>query len=437
MGKCGFFFDNLSKLLANYSQITRKFHSYFASRWSLEEVNMAVTINLYLDNRAFGKKDENNTEYPVKITITKNSQTAYLATGIKLHQDNWKNRKVVGRKDKARLNDYLDNFKTRVRNIVLDGEERYRSMTATEIKKDIERELGKNCIIDQSRMFLRIFSEFAENRKSERTKQIYLVTARKIRQIYPKADMISIDQVDLDWLEAFNERLIVRGNNGSTRNIDFRNVRAVIRDAYKHKLIADNPFVNFEMPAGESPDRFLTVEQMRSLINADVEPHEKKYLDFFVLSFLLCGINTCDLLYSNKLENGRLRYVRQKTGKKMDVKVEQEAQEIFARYPGKDHLLSFGDTYAQAKFWTAKVDAALKVICAKNGLPLISMYWARHTWATIAYADIGIDESIIAQALGHSKQSAVTSIYIRRDNLDKVDEANRRVIDYVFQHNRE
>jgi len=48
---------------------------------------------------------------------------------------------VTGRKDKVRLNDYLDSFKSQVRNLVREGleEERYQFMSATEIKNDIGR----------------------------------------------------------------------------------------------------------------------------------------------------------------------------------------------------------------------------------------------------------------------------------------------------------
>ena len=60
--------------------------------------------------------------------------------------------------------------------------------------------------------------------------------------------------------------------------------------------------------------------------------------------------------------------------------------------------------------------------------PELSGYWARHTWATIA-AQLDIPKETIAAALGHSSGS-VTDIYIDFDKR-KIDEANRRVIDFV------
>lgn len=55
----------------------------------------------------------------------------------------------------------------------------------------------------------------------------------------------------------------------------------------------------------------------------------------------------------------------------------------------------------------------------------------RHTWATIA-AGLDIPKETIAAALGHSIGNPTTSIYIDF-NQAKVDEANRRVLDFVFR----
>ena len=62
--------------------------------------------------------------------------------------------------------------------------------------------------------------------------------------------------------------------------------------------------------------------------------------------------------------------------------------------------------------------------------PELSSNWARHTWATAA-SKIDIPKEVISKALGHGTGLAVTDIYIDFDN-SKVDEANRRVLDYVL-----
>lgn len=394
---------------------------------------MPISLNLYLDTRACKRGDESH-EVPVKLSITYKRHTAYLPTGIKVQPENWKNMKVVKRPDKSRLNEYLESFKARARNIIFDGRDvgRYHDMTATEIKNDLAARLGVAENMPKADLFLSIYDKFAEGRRSERTKEIYRVTARKIRQIVPKTERLPVDKIDLDWLEALDDLLIARGNNASTRNLDFRNIRAVLKYAQKHKYIKENPFDDFEIPTAESPNRAMTVEQLRLLKDATVEPWERKYLDFFFLSFYLIGINTEDLIHLEKVEDGRINYIRAKTHKPLSIKVEPEALAIIKKYPGKAHLLNILDTYARTHNWTSKVDSVLKNIAQRNNLPPVTMYWARHTWATIANADLGIDIAVIADALGHQPEQKVTLIYIRRKDYSKVDEANRKVIDFLL-----
>ena len=64
-------------------------------------------------------------------------------------------------------------------------------------------------------------------------------------------------------------------------------------------------------------------------------------------------------------------------------------------------------------------------------LPIL--YWARHSWATIA-AELDIPKETIAAALGHSS-STVTDIYINFDRT-KIDRANRQVLDYVLYNKK-
>lgn len=394
---------------------------------------MAITLKIYLDAR--NKSDDG--AFPLKISINKNRKAAYIATGIRVRPDEWNGHEVVKRRDRVQLNDYLDSLRLKLRDIVYDGRDagRFIGMTAVEIKNVLAREINGEPEKDTTPSFLSVYNKFADARPSERTREIYRVTGRKIRTLVPKAERVKITDVDLDWLEAFDEMLVAKGNNGSTRNIDFRNIRAVLKYAKKHKMTAEDPFEDFDMPETSSPDRALTIEQLQTLLNAEVEPWEEKYRDFFLLSLLLIGMNTEDLLHQTKVENGRLTYTRAKTHKEISVKVEPEAQEILDRYKGRKYLLNVLDTYANTHNWTSKVDASLKAIAKRNGLPEVTMYWARHTWATLVHADLGVDINTVADALGHQPPRKVTLIYIRKRDYSRVDDANRRFIDYIFNIN--
>ena len=130
--------------------------------------------------------------------------------------------------------------------------------------------------------------------------------------------------------------------------------------------------------------------------------------------------------------------------------------EIISKYKGFNQLVNFTEKMTTYKTFVGKANKAYKkigdVVKIKNDektkhnrkfsyhikykpfFPSLSIYWARHTWATIAFS-IGIPEEIIAEALGHSHGNRTTAIYIDK-SVANIDAANRKVIDYVL-YNKE
>ena len=61
----------------------------------------------------------------------------------------------------------------------------------------------------------------------------------------------------------------------------------------------------------------------------------------------------------------------------------------------------------------------------------LEFYAARHTWATLARNDAGIDKETIHEALNHvDERMRVTDIYIDRD-YSAQDAANKKVLEMV------
>ena len=90
----------------------------------------------------------------------------------------------------------------------------------------------------------------------------------------------------------------------------------------------------------------------------------------------------------------------------------------------EESVKSTAERYGSAHGMALKINAELRAL-----RPCLTLYWARHTWATLA-AEIDTPKETIAEALGHSI-ATVTDIYIKF-NRRKIDEANRRVIDAVL-----
>ena len=126
--------------------------------------------------------------------------------------------------------------------------------------------------------------------------------------------------------------------------------------------------------------------------------------------------------------NGRLIYTRSKTGKDYSVRVEPEAQRILdERSDGSRLIASMAghdyDNYLQ------DTDDELRLLSKALKLPPVTMYWARHTFATLLM-EIGTPVELIAAALGHSYGPRVTMGYINI-RQKQVDDAVRRLFDYV------
>ncbi len=98
-------------------------------------------------------------------------------------------------------------------------------------------------------------------------------------------------------------------------------------------------------------------------------------------------------------------------------------------------MLDLLEKYSNTHAFTTCFDKHLKNIGSCAPFPKLTSYWARHTWATLA-SELDIPEDVISHALGHSYSTgaAVTQVYINF-NRKKIDEANRKVIDYILDIN--
>lgn len=285
-------------------------------------------------------------------------------------------------------------------------------------------------------------AEFASLKGNSGTRGLYMSTAKKVAA-YDAAAELSL--VNADWLTKFYNHLReTMSINGAA--IHLRNIRAVFNWAIDNELTEKYPFRRFKIPQERTRKRSLTVEQLITLRDYPVEEWQREYRDMFMLSFYLIGMNIGDMLMLKKLTDGRCVYHRRKTGRLYDIEVQPEAKEIIDRYRGKGQLLSPLDRYKDYHDYMHHMNDGLKKIGESRVVPDrlgkrrkveyeplfpdISSYWARHTWATIA-ARLDIPKETIGKALGHSDfESSTTDIYIDFD-MRKVDEANRKVLDFL------
>lgn len=401
-----------------------------------------ATTKLYLDTRSTKRGEA----APLKVKITKHGQGAFIPLDLRIFPSQWdaEHGRVKDNPNKVALNSYIQNQKQKIDNLLLqltaDGE--LTKLTAVQIKNVIADRLNPK--YEDDSLFLKRFNGYMETRQKKRTREIYKATYKRIVQFDPKASTLSFENITKDWLTRFDRFLSGYESSQNSRSIHFRNIRAVFNDAIDNDITAAYPFRKFMVRPVATAKRAYTVERLRELFNYPVLPHEQKYVDVFRLVFFLIGINIADLCNLTDVVDGRIVYQRSKTSRLYNIKVEPEAQAIIDRYRGTKKLLNIADNFKDAHTFTSTVNRALKQIGprrheAKDGknrliyesaFPDLSTYVARHTWATIAY-ELEIPNETIAAALGHSFGNRTTAIYIDKD-IRKVDEANRKVIDYVL-----
>ena len=310
--------------------------------------------------------------------------------------------------------------------------------------------------------FESFFREFARRKDNATTRGMYEHTLKRIGDYcddkgYRGVTLrdLRFEDVGVGWLNGF-EAFLARTACKNARNIHLRNVRAVFNGAIDEELTVAYPFRRFKVRPEATRKRSLSVDELRELFECEVEEYAEFYRDMFKLIFMLIGINTVDLWGLKCVTgDGRVEYRRAKTHRLYSIKVEPEAMEIIERYGGEKGLLCIADRWSDHRNFRHQLNKALQYIgvernrggrvkggAAKSNAVVgkskgkwgeVSSYWARHSWATIA-AGLDIPKETIAAALGHGGNS-VTDIYIDFD-MRKVDEANRRVLDWVLYGKR-
>jgi len=400
-----------------------------------------ATTKLYLDTRAV----RCGGVAPVKLSITHKGETSLLSLNISILPSQWdkKHGKIIGHPNKRIIESFLLRRKLDADAIIIKLMEtgEIGKMRAKDIKDYIANYFTPNyIIINKDDLFAARFRKSMRNKKKENTRLIYEQTYRRMLAYDSSLENLSFNDINKDWLSGFDDFMAKTSPSRNARNIHLRNIRAVFNEAIDDEITTAYPFRRFKIKAEATAKRSLTVEQLRCFFAADVEPHLVKYLDMFKLTFFLIGINTIDLCHLTEIRDGRIEYNRAKTGRLYSIKVEPEAAEIINKYRGEKFLLDMLDRYTNYRAYSKRLNSMLKHVgdytLTKNRrkvfkpmFPGITTYWARHSWATIA-SSLDIPKETIAAALGHGGNT-VTDIYIDFDR-NKIDEANRRVINWVL-----
>ena len=401
-----------------------------------------ASVKFYLDTR----RELADGSYPLALAVSQQRRTRYVRLGISLKKDQWDGAMVTKHPMARRLNADLATKRYAAEMCVYESDER---LDVTELSRLVaiavfpEREEPEDTPCAKCVTVADALRAAMDRKKERSTKESYGCTLKHVERYDPSA---TLDDVTPAWLSGLDDSMSATAKSVNARGIYMRNLRAVFNFAINEGFTSNYPFRKYRIRKVDTEKRDISAEDIRKLHAIDVEEWQRPYRDFFMMSFLLMGINAKDLLTLpvSADSGGRIIFNRAKTKKLYSMRVEPEAQELIERYRGKKHMLSFLDTREDHKQYIRQCNHALKTIGMNTrkgkkseGVPLwpfLTTYYARHSWATIA-AELDIPKETIAAALGHDMGNSTTAIYINF-NRKKVDEANRKVIDYVLYGKR-
>ena len=259
---------------------------------------------------------------------------------------------------------------------------------------------------------------------------------------------IPFSAIDVSWLNKYEKWLRSKGNKETTMSLMFRTLRSAYNKAIKAKCArkSDYPFDEYKI------NKFDTKTQKRAIAKTEVLKFTKEvdnigkrqYVqlskDIFIFSYLCGGINFTDIANLTKanITNGRIHYIRQKTGKLIKLGISEEAIQIIKKYESESKGYLFPILNAnihktplqkqnRIHKMLGKINKNLKLIAAQLNVDAnMTTYVARHSFASVLKKS-GVSIALISEALGHSDLST-TQVYLDSFDNEQIDAAMQNLL---------
>ena len=251
---------------------------------------------------------------------------------------------------------------------------------------------------------------------------------------------LTFDMMDGMLMELYEAWMRKCGLTRNSTSFYMRILRTNYKLAVEKGLTPDrHPFRNVYCGIDKTEKRSLPFSEIKKISALDLsrKPSMDFARDMFMFSFCTRGMSFIDMAYLKKadLNNGCLAYRRKKTGQLMMIEWTKQMQDIIDKYKsdGTSYLLPIitredGSERRQYQNQMRKTNRLLKDIANRAGLPMpLSMYYARHSWATIARGrDVPL--AVISEGLGHDSETT-TQIYLDSIKSSEVDKVNRMILE--------
>lgn len=264
---------------------------------------------------------------------------------------------------------------------------------------------------------------------------------------YTEGNEVAWNDVSSTFILGYEEYLRKRGLCRNSTSFYMRNLRAIVNRAAEENIeVPRNPFKHVYMGVDKTIKRAVSLDAIRMIRDIDLGGHPS--LDFarkvFMFAFYTRGMSFVDIAFLKKsdLHNGVITYSRRKTRQQLTVRIEPETRMIIDSFGknGTSYLLpiitdehnNVEQQYENAYY---RINRNIQKIGDMLGLETkLTLYVARHAWASIAHSN-NVAVSTISKAMGHDSEKT-TIIYLQSLDTSSVDKANRDIIRMMDGINR-
>lgn len=291
--------------------------------------------------------------------------------------------------------------------------------------------------------YINLLSERFSMSGKKKTSENYKGLARRIEE-FTGNDFTSIHDIDADFVETFEAWLLSRGVKRNTSSFYIRILRSVWNKAIDNGILPPtitDPFKHVYKGVDVTVKRAISVDDIKKIksINLKAYPKLDFARDLFMFSFYTRGMSFIDIVCLKKenIQNGVITYQRRKTGKQIIIKMEKDIERIIKKYMRSDSDYIFpiatckSDEYTKERNCLGYTNKSLKELAVYCNIEAnLTMYVARHSWASIAHNVANVPLSVISKGMGHSNEK-VTQIYLASFGNKDIDSANNNIINLI------
>lgn len=251
---------------------------------------------------------------------------------------------------------------------------------------------------------------------------------------------IMLSEIDETFIMEYEVWLKNCGVTMNTVSAYMRRLRAVYNRAADMGLVAHGHlFRRVYTGIGKTVKRAIPIRYIKEMSRLDLSgfPLYDFARDMFLFSFYTRGMSFVDMAYLRKTDvcDGVLSYCRRKTGQQLFVRWEKDMQRIVDKYPVNETvyllpIITSNRRDERTQYASAQhlVNVKLKDIGRMIGLNAsLSMYVARHSWASAAYS-MNVPLRVISTGMGHGSE-VTTQIYLSSLDNAEIDEANKLILE--------